>query len=183
MATKKRITQQISLPTFDKIKTAFPKLSFGDALDQFIGSLEEEIETLKARKEAGSPVESSRESSVTSELESASPATESVTYDWSGLEFCPARNMEDRLCMKDYPQKRYPITPRGCEFCHQVAVLRDKLKGIDLEKERLRAERAEKKVEAEHEKLEAEKEKTRRRQMSYERGPPTVYFPDGEVWG
>jgi len=180
---KKRSVQAISPDLVHRVRDKYPGGSFEDALDQFIQSLEKEIEMLKAGKEAGSRLETSQESGITSKLESASPATESVTYDWSGLEFCPACNMEDRLCMKDYPQKRYPITPRGCEFCHQVAVLRDKLKGIDLEKERLRAERAEKKVEAEHEKLEAEKEKTRRRQMSYERGPPTVYFPDGEVWG
>jgi len=175
---EKRITQQINPELVDKVRNKYPGGSFGDALDQFIQSLEKEVEMLKAGKEAGAGLETSQESSVASELEPASPAT----YDWSGLEFCPARNMEDKLCMKDYPQKRYPIMPTGCEFCHQVALLRDKLKGIDLEKERLRAERAEKKVEAEHEKLEAEKEKTRRRQMSYERGPSSVYFPDGDVW-
>jgi len=137
------------------------------------------LEVLKAGQEAGPRLETSLHSeNITSEEEPASPAT----YDWSNLEFCPARNADDKLCMKDYPQKRYPITPRGCEFCHQVAVLRDKLKGIDLEKERLRIEQAKAKIETEQAKVEAEKEKTRRKQMTYERGPSTVYFPDGEVW-
>jgi len=182
----------VKLNQIERITGPFP-LGYNETVSDALEKLLQDYENLKAGMEAGSRLETSLQSSVTSKLEPASPVTESVTesatksvtYDWTQVPECPLRQEDRNLCIWKAPRKKAiieEIEPEICKRCEFVLRLNEKIKQIELEAIEKRAQIERDRLERERLKAKEEEEKTRRKQMTQERGPPTVYFPDGEVW-
>jgi len=137
--SEKRLTQQINPELVDRVRNKYPGGSFGEALDQFIQSLEKEVETLKAGQEAGLHLETSLQSSVTSKLEPASPAT----YDWTHVPECPLRYEERNICYFKKPGRKAiieQVEPWMCQRCQYTLKINEKVAEIENKaiQERLR---------------------------------------------
>jgi len=134
---KKRIVQAINPEVVNKVRQKYPGGSFEEALDQFIESLEKEIEMLKAEKEAASPVSSeSRGQGSPPSLAVGGESLSSATYDWTQVPECPLRYEEGNICFYKKPGRKAimeHVEPWMCQRCEHTLKINQKVAEIENE--------------------------------------------------